>query len=244
MIKKILTAFALLSTTTVMAMPDEVIPSTFTAVYDAYYQGDKVGKLERSFVKNKEGDYVLTSNSMIDGTYGFIPVTDNRLEVSNFYIDKDNEYHPTKYTMLRTGTWLDFKMNIEFDYENNSIDFSYKDRTATKPITGNVLDNALYQLRLQQAVKNNKTSLQRDLAYKTGFRDFNFIYEKNETISTHYGEIESIKFKQVRNNKPGEKKAVMTWFDPEKDFVMTRLLYLNKKGKEEARFELINYEQK
>lgn len=222
----------------------EVLPKTYVAKYDAYYEGKKVGTLEREFSQINENEYVLKSKSSVDGYYGFIPVSDTRSETSSFSVDNQSKYHPNHYVMNRTGTWLDFKMNILFDYTTNNVNFEYKDRKETKPIVGNVLDNALYQLRLQHDIKNGKKDVNHDIAYKTGFRKFHFKYQKNEVIETHYGNVDSIKFVQVRDNKKGSKKGVSSWFDPQRDYVMNKLIYFNDKGKEEARFELVNYQEK
>lgn len=223
----------------------ETLPDEFYAVYEGYYDGKKVGKLTREFKKQDDGTYQLLSHSEIDGYYGIVPVSDNRKEVSKFKIDKNLKYYPISYNMDRTGTWLDFVMNINFDYNLNTVSFSYKDRKAEKPLIGNILDNALYQLRLQHEIKNgNRDSIQYDIAYKTGFRDFHFKYEDKEVIKTKFGDTTSLKYYQVRNNKKGEKKATYTWFDPSRDFVMNKFIYYNKKGKEEARFELIEYKKK
>lgn len=222
---------------------DDTLPKEFTAKYDAYYKGDKVGYLRRSLKHVKDNKYQLVSDSNIDGYYGFIPVEDRREEVSDFYIDeKTGLFYPNQYVMERSGTWLDFTMKINFDYEKELVNFSYKDRKAEKPLVGNVLDNALYQLRLQYEIKNGKEQVKNDVAYKTGFRDFNFSKTGEEVISTAYdGQVNSYKFIQVRDNKPGEKKGISSWFDPNNDYIMNKLIYFNKKGNEEARFELAEY---
>lgn len=242
---KLICSAILLTSSLSYAETKETLPEQFYAVYDGYYKGDKVGRLTREFKKENDGSYSILSHSEVDGYYGIIPVSDNRKEISFFNIDNNLKYHPISYKMDRTGTWLDFVMDIKFNYDTKKVNFSYKDRKEERDMVGNILDNALYQLRLQHEIKNgNRDSIQYDIAYKTGFRDFHFKYEKDEVLNTKFGKTKSLKYYQVRSNKKGEQKATYTWFDPSKDFVMNKFIYYNKKGKEEARFELVEYRKK
>lgn len=234
--------FLLMTFISFNSQADDIIPNYFKATYDGFYEGKKVGQMIRVF--KKEGDdYVIISNSKIKGKYGFIPITDNRNEISRFKIDNEKKFHPKNYQMDRTGTWIDFVMKADFDYESNKIHMTYKDRESTKDIVGNVLDNALYQLRFQHEVKNKRKEIKYDIAYKTGFKGYHFIYEKNENIDMYGNQVNLMKFKQVRKNKNGEKKAAFSWVDPQRDFIMTQFIYYNEKGKETARFKLKDYQK-
>ncbi len=221
---------------------DDVIPDYFKATYDGFYEGKKVGQMVRVF-KKEGNDYIIISDSNIKGKYGFIPVTDKRDEISRFKIDKKKTFHPISYKMDRTGTWIDFVMKADFDYDTNKIYMTYKDRKATKDIIGNVLDNALYQLRFQHEVKNGRNKIKYDIAYKTGFKGYHFVYEKNEKINMYGKQVNLMKFKQIRKNKNGEKKASFSWVDPQRDFIMTQFIYYNEKGKETAKFKLKKYQK-
>lgn len=238
--KRLIIGLIALISATVQAK--DTLPDYFQATYDGYYEGEKVGEMVRVF--KKVGDnYTIISDSRIKGVYGIIPVSDNRHETSLFKINESMEYLPIHYKMERTGTWLDFVMEANFDYKTNNIHMTYKDRVADKKIVGNILDNALYQLRFQHEVKNGSKEIKYDIAYKTGFKNFHFIYENNEKVNMYGKDIELMKFKQVRKNKSGEKKAAYSWVDPNRDFIMTQFVYYNKKGKEEAKFKLREYKK-
>lgn len=217
----------------------------YTSSYTGYYKGKNVGILERTFTQIEDNKYQIYSKSDIDGFYGFIPVKDKRIETSSFFIDNNLNYKPIHYKMERSGTWLDFTMDIKFDYSNNNVHFKYKDKDETKKITSNVLDNALYLLKLQNEIKNgNRDSVRYDIAYKTGFRDYFFKFSGNEKIQIGNKNIETIRFNQIDPKNPYRKKAIYTWFDPNRDYVLVKLIYINDEGKEEARFELNNYIKK
>jgi len=222
---------------------DTKIPYFFKATYDSYYEGEHVGYIKREFKKN-DSNYTLKSTSDIKGLYGFIPVEDKRVEVSHFNIVKNGIYKPLHYRMDRSGTWLDFVMDITFNYDENKILFKYKDKSVKKDIIGEVLDNSLFQLKMHQEIKNgNRNEIKYDLAYKTGFRNFHFKYIGKEIININNNEIKTLKFMQIRKNKKGNNKATYSWFDPNNDFVMVKFLYINASGKEEARFELKEYKK-
>lgn len=226
------------------AQANNEINDFYTSSYTGYYKGKDVGTLERTFSQTDKDRYQIYSKSNIKGFYGFIPVKDKRVETSSFFIDKDFNYKPIHYKMERSGTWLDFTMDINFDYTKNSVHFKYKDREETKEISTHVLDNALYLLKLQNEIKNgNRDSVRYDIAYKTGFRDYFFKYTGTEKIKVDNKNIEAIRFNQIDPKKPNRKKAIYTWFDPKQDFVLVKLVYINDDGEEEARFELNNYKQ-
>ena len=226
------------------ASSEKVIePNYFEANYNSYYQGDNVGYLNRIYtVENNK--LKLYSTSDISGTYGFLPVSDKREEYSVFTVSDNGIYKPEKYYMKRTGTWLDFEMDINFDYEKKKVNMKYKDRNSLKDLKGEVLDNALFQLKMQQQVKNgNRKDIEYDVAFKTGFRNFHFKYLGEDIIEINGSKIKTLKYKQVRSNKSGSKKATYSWFYPEKDFIMARFIYYNDDGEEEARFDLKEYKK-
>lgn len=237
------TLIVLLTILSFPAFSQTVIPNYFTASYNGYYKGEHVGFMSRHF-KKENNDFKIESKSYIKGNYGFIPVTDNREEYSLFRIDNKNHFHPIYYEMNRTGTWIDFKMTADFDYKSNNIHMTYKDRTADKNINGNVLDNALFQLRLQHDIKNGKKSIKYDVAYKTGFRSYHYVYDSNEFVNLYGQSIELMKFKQIRKNKKGENKSSYFWVDPKRDYVMAQFVYYDKNGDETARFKLKDYIKK
>lgn len=222
----------------------EIIPNEYKAYYDGFYKGDKVGTLEKEFKKNKN-NYVIKSKSNVKGKYGFLTVRDKRTEVSEFFIDDNIKFHPIHYRMERTGTWVDFIMDIRFNYSTKKINLEYKKRKEEKDINSNILDNALYLLRLQHEIKNNnRDSIQYDIAYKTGFRDFHFKYKKEETIKVKGKNTKTLLYEQIKNRDENDKSGVFAWFDPSRDYVLVKLLYLDKKGKEEIRFKLSDYSPK
>lgn len=223
----------------------EDMPKEFDAKYKAYYQGDFVGYMDRRFYKENDF-YIAESKSSIKGKYLFITVSDVRDEKSIIKVNEDFIYQPQSYIMNRTGSFADFVMTSDFNYDDNTVSMSYKDRKATKPFNDkNILDNLSYQIRIQHDFKNkNKTEVKHDIAYKTGFRDFDFKYIGEEDLTIDSKTFSSLKLKQIRSNKKGEKKGAFLWLDPNRDFVMTKLIYFNKKGKEEAKFELIDYKNK
>ena len=223
---------------------NDIMPEFFDAKYKAYYKGDEVGFMDRSFYKEKDL-YTLDSHSKIKGSILFVPLEDQRHEVSNFFVDGEGVYHPVKYVMKRTGSFADFIMTANFNYDKKEVSMSYKDRASVREINKNILDNVIYQLRVQHEIKNgNRSNIQYDITYKTGFRDFNFQYVGEENISIQDKEIQTLKLKQIRDNEKGEKKGAFIWVDPNRDFVVTKVVYFNKSGKEEAKFELIKYKRR
>lgn len=214
------------------------IPKSFSAIYNGYYKGDYVGTLTRDFVK-KDNFYYLKSHSIANGYFGFIPVNDERLEKSYFtYNQKTGFFKPFNYEMKRTGTWKDFFMKSNFDYNKNIVSMTYKDRKAIKSIKNlNVLDNALFQLQFQKdSTKKENVSYQ--IAYKTGFKTFNFKYIGVEYLNTIFGKkTKVLKYEEIKNKK----NVTIVWFSPEHNNILVKLKRLNDEGKDEADFILKSY---
>ncbi len=217
-------------------------PDLHTVRYKVFYDQDDVGSLTKSY--RKENDhYVLESTSDIEGFYGIIPVSDKRKEISTFDIGENGFYKAISYNMVRTGTWLDFENNILFDYEQNKIDLKYKKRVGRFDIEGEILDAALFNLKMQQQAKNGNKSVHHKIAFKDSLKTMSFLFVKEEVIDTKYGKTNAVMYQRTRDYKHMTKKADYAWFDKDRDFIMVKALFINKKGKEEARFEIDNYEK-
>lgn len=118
MVKRIILTIILILGNINFSSATIIKPNFFTSDYKAYLDGDEVGTLTRKFYKEND-IYKVESKSSAKIYLTIIPVSDYRDSKSEFEIDENGRIKSKKYSMKRTGTWLNFLMEINFDQEKN-----------------------------------------------------------------------------------------------------------------------------
>lgn len=237
MVKRIILTIILILGNINFSSATIIKPNFFTSDYKAYLDGDEVGTLTRKFYKEND-IYKVESKSSAKIYLTIIPVSDYRDSKSEFEIDENGRIKSKKYSMKRTGTWLNFLMEINFDQEKKSVKMSYKDRTKEYKIENEVLDNESYLIKLQQDIKNGiKEKLKYKVAYKTNFNNYNFKFKENKNIELFNKDYISLKYEMESVSK-----KIEVWFIPELDFSIGKILITeNKKNGRRAEFIMSKY---
>lgn len=216
---------------------NDILPNFFTSEYKALLNGEEVGTLTRKFYKI--GDtYKVESKSSAKVYLSIIPVIDYRDSNSEFEVDEKGKFKSKKYSMKRTGTWLDFFMEIQFNQEKKYVTMSYKDQTKEYKITNELFDNESYLIKLQQDVKKGlKENLKYKIAYKTNFNKYKFNFKENENIELFHKNYISLKYEMKSKSK-----KIEIWFIPELDFNIAKILITeNKENGNRAEFIMSKY---
>ena len=212
------------------------VPESFVANYDGFYNNKKVGVLEKKVSFEKSGNYEIHSSSKANGFYGFLPVSDYRIEYSKG-VYSNEKLTPILYSMDRTGTWIDFKMTSVFDLKKNELVMTYKDKSKTVPINQtNILDNASFQIQFQIDA-DKKQNIKYVMAYKTGLKDYTFNYDGESVIKTVLNDKTKV-LKYIEYKGKNKKNISVIWFAPDYNNILVKLEVRNKKGEELALFNL------
>ena len=212
-------------------------PNDFYAKYNVYYKNKISGFLIREFYYINDSEYIYKSESKINITLGFIPISDNRKEISTFNILDSGVFNPKTYQLNRTGTWIDFIMNVNFNHSNNTVHMLYKGKERSEHFKDELLDNGTYQIKFQQEARNRSRRIYYRAAYKNSFRHYDFKY-----VKVDYIEINNILEEAVLYEMNTRQKNVKTWMLTSKNYVMGKTVIVDKKNSfKSATFILLKY---
>lgn len=142
---------------------------------------------------------------------------------------------PLRYRYKLSGLFIrDRKQSIDFDWAAGTASGEYKGKSFKLPLEEGTLDPLGYQLQLRQDIKAGE----RDMTYQ--------VIDGGEYDKTHFAVLTkepetasidllrgTLKAEKVR--KEGSKRQTLMWFDPDREFILVRLLQIEPDGK---RYEL------
>ena len=228
--KKLLGALLLTATTASFALPlSAEFLTPYSAKYDAFRGGSKVGHAEMSLELMGENKYKLSFSSKASLFF----FSDKREEVSLFS-KSDEQLIPYKYTFKQDNTFKDRALALEFNKEENTI-FMSGDRSMEWQ---GELDHQLYRLEAQKALKAGKKEFELALVnYRGQKKQYAFKVEGEETLELPYGEVKTIKVQTIRQNK---KRTTYTWFAPDLNYLLVRIQQF-KDGDEQGDIRLSKF---
>lgn len=202
----------------------------FSANYNGYRNGLKIGTAKQSLVQREDGLYQLNYESHAS----LFILSDHREEESVFALE-DDKLIPLSYQYERTGTGKDKFLTINFDDDLHQ--FTVNQDVPQK--WTNELDNQLYRYDFQRKLSINAPKLTYDIINSRGdAKTYRLAIVEEETLKLPYGELSTVKAKIVRDSN---KRETFIWFAPELDYLMVRLQQF-KNGKEQADVQLATLE--
>ncbi len=207
----------------------------FTAVYDMYRQGDRLGDGERALTKNDDSTYTLSLKSELK----WLIFSDKRKEQSSFKV-KDGKVTPVHFTYKRTGTGKDDDVFIEFR-ENKDLVIVPKAKRDPAPNKwqDGWQDEMSLHAQIQFDLMAGKKLFNYTIVADNGrLREYEFEVIGEELISTGFGRFKAIKVARIYDDK--KFYAQHAWFIPELNFTLARLWRM-KKGVEQYDLVINSY---
>ncbi len=222
---KILTLSIVIATGLIMPATAQITP--FSAVYDMYRQGDKLGSGERKLTRDSTGEYTLSLKSDLE----WLIFSDKRFEKSIFSIE-DGRVIPKSFEYKRSGTGKDDKLKIQFEPNKNLVvKPKHKKDPAPDQWQAGWLDEMSMHAQIQLDLKNGQVKFEYQLISNSGrLRSYKFEVIGEELISTGMGRFKAIKVARIYDNK--KFYAQHAWFIKELDYTLARLWRM-KKGVEQ-----------
>jgi len=199
-------------------------PTPFRAVYKADYKGLPLSAVGiRELKQIEDSKYLLSSTAKSF----FASVT----EQSIFTLEEQHIV-PLEYQYKRTGIGKNREVNLTFDWEAGKVTSELKPWEIE--LTDGTLDKLLFQFRmredLQDALQNGQPWP--DMNYKVAdggrIKNYNFKVTGEEFIDTPVGRIRTVKAVRIRE---GGERSTTFWLAPNYEFMLVRLLQIEKKGK-------------
>lgn len=216
-------------------LPSDKVIKPFTAIYDMYRQGDKLGQGTRKMTALGGHQYSIELASNIE----WLIFSDRRMEKSTFnYVD--GKIQPISYIYERSGTGSDKEFSIEFLENKDLILKPAVDKPIEKWEDG-WLDEISLHVQIQADLIAGKTAFEYSLISNKGsFRTYQLEVIGNEMISTGIGRFNAIKVARIYDKK--KFYAQHAWFIPELNYTLARMWRM-KKGVEQYDLVISQYSQ-
>ena len=224
MIKKALASILLLLPLTALASQTL---DNYQAHYKVYRKGSELGDGFRQLEQLEGNRYRLQNASNIKWLF----LSDSRKEHSEFLF-RESTITPINYDYERTGTGRDSKQALNF--KDGAVSGTYKGKSFTETVDGQVFDPLLYQLQMRLELKQGKTEFNYPLYRKGELTHYKFKVVGEETLTLPYGKVKALKVLRVREKS---RRETIMWVAPELDYILVKMTQY-KDGKEQADLRL------
>lgn len=188
----------------------------FRVEYSVQRSGITLGKIIFSLSRNNEGLYSYEGRAE-PGALLFWYQDSLANEKSSFYVVNGNvRSHRYEYFV---GNGEDkHAMRAMFDWEKNTVDVVYNQKTRTLPLNPTTYDRAAVQLIVMHDLAIQKQSLNYDYVDRKKIRSYNFRRLGTEWLETGLGLLQVIKIESVYKSKKKDKEPRRTTFWCAKDY--------------------------
>lgn len=242
MIKRVfqyLTLSVFFSSSLIAVAAEEPAQSTlikpFTAIYDMYRQGDKLGQGSRIMTDLGDNNYSIELASDME----WLIFSDRRTELSIFNY-QNGQVSPLSYSFKRTGTGPDKDIEITFKQDKSLIIVPEEKENPTNWEDG-WLDEMTLHIQVQADLMAGKTEFEYTMVSNRGsVRTYNLEVIGHEMISTRLGRFNAIKVAKIYDKR--KFYAQHAWFVPELNYTLARMWRM-KKGVEQYDLVISQYTQ-
>lgn len=221
MIRPLLSVLLLIS----LALPgtqslaEEPPLSSYTAHFEATVGGVKMGEIERSLKKLKNGLYQQTS---LIYTTGFLSVfRSDRFEEHSFWRWQNNAPVPERYTYHFSGNKGDIRERLDFDWEKNQVKSQHGDNTTVLELDKGIVDKLSYQIALVRDLRQGNKEFAYRVADRGDIRTIRYKVIGDEEINTPWGNQHTIKVQRVTLTN---ERVTTLWFAPDLDYMVIKLI--------------------
>jgi hypothetical protein len=148
-------------------------------------------------------------------------------EVSNFTLH-DYTIKPSAYHFKTSGFLTKSKRNMEVKWDEEKVYLPYKKKYADFDMPDNLQDSISYQEQIRLELMQGKTEFSYPISYKDRIKRLEFKVEKEETLNSKEGPIETILVKQT--NTRHKKEFTRIWFAKDYEFLLVKLHMSDKHG--------------
>lgn len=189
-----------------------LLPKPFKAIYKTRLYGIKL-TATRELTQQEDGRWFLRFD--IDSWVAGLK------ERSQFEWGKDGQAFSHHYEFHRTGLAPDRHMVVSFDWDKHTATNTLnKEPPWTMEIPDGTLDKLNATMQVRADLKNGKKKLVYSVADGGKLKKFRFAIDREETIDTPVGKLDTVVVKTLRKNK---KRETYTYFAKDWDYVVVRI---------------------
>ena len=140
-------ATAALANPSLFAIKENTIPPPFSAHYDIHMGSMKLGQLQLDLLKNNSGGWTYRAKTQAKGLASLFIGGNEMTETSHLELIEDT-IRPIFFERIQITNSTDKSERAIFEWHNNRVKTSYKDRRLQHPLNKYSLDKFTLQLAL------------------------------------------------------------------------------------------------
>ncbi len=188
----------------------------YRAKYTIFDGKDRIGEATRKLSKSNELWTLQQFTSMSKWFYSY------SFEESSQFTIKNNQLLPIEYQSLTKRSFKDNRIiKSRFDWESKRETGQQNKNRWTLDLPNAVLDHLSYQVALRSKASQQKRKETFRISYKGQLESYKFNNEGRETLTTEYGEIETVLWAQEPNFK--HDKFMHIWLAPSLHYLPVKI---------------------
>jgi hypothetical protein len=198
----------------VPAAADELKP--FQASYDWIWHGMTVA-VSTLKLEQKDDTWVYRSNSEPRGIgrmFSERPTQESVMSVT------DSGTRPLSYKADDGTSSTKRDATVQFDWDHNQVTGVYEDAKVDMPLQPGIQDDLSVQIAMMVELLKGRTPDKFLMLDKNTLREYRFVREGEETLSTPLGSIATIIF---RSQKAGSPRVTRFWCAPSRGYIPMRV---------------------
>jgi hypothetical protein len=197
-------------------------PRTFSATYNASYEGIRAGA-QRSLTFD-EGTGQYTMSSTVDLT--LFGSSLSRIDERSQFLWVNEQPLPQHYEFVQTG-FGSRKRSVDFDHENGVANFAINDQRGQLVLDGPAFDDLSGYLAAKEQLTQGKTTASFNVVERGEIREHHYRMINRVILDTPIGKIRAVQLERLREDSA---RKTEIWLAPDHDYLLLKLVQTEPGG--------------
>lgn len=198
-------------------------PRTFTASYNASYEGISADAQRSLVFDTDSGRYTLTSTVELKLFGSSLTRIDERSD----FLWVDEKPLPQHYEFVQSGFGAR-KRTVDFDHINMIASFTNNDERGELLLDGPAFDDLSGYLVAKEQLAQGKTEARFDVVDRGEIREHHYRIVNRATLDTPLGKIKAVHLERIRGEDSARKTEI--WLAPDHDYLLLKLVQTEPDG--------------
>jgi hypothetical protein len=207
-------------------------PQPFRITLDVEWRGIGAGTSTLELTRQSPTEYTYRSSNTARGLFRLV-IPDTITQVSHFTI-VDGKVRPSSYVGDDGSSSTEKDVKLDFDWSAMRVTGVAEDKPVDAALTPGVQDSLSVQVALMCALAAGESPKSFQLIDKDEVKEYQYTHERNETLETPVGRLETVVYKSQRK---GARRLTRLWIAPSLGYLPVRAEQVNK-GKRELQLQL------
>ena len=198
-------------------------PRTFTATYNASYEGISAGAQRSLTFDEATGQYTLSSTVELT----LFGSSLSRIDERSDFLWVEEQPLPQHYEFVQTGFGAR-KRTVDFDHAKQLANFTINDQRGQLMLDGPAFDDLSGYLVAKEQLTQGKTEARFDVVDRGEIREHYYKIVNRVTLDTPLGRIKAVHLERIRGEDSARKTEI--WLAPDHDYLLLKLVQTEPGG--------------